>query len=177
MMKKIVLSAVVAAMGMTGLVSQSIAGSSTAAMEITATVDSYCAISAAPMNFGKYEPTVTEAKYGTGTLTLTCTKGTTPSVIRLDVGIHSGGSGVRTMVTADTGSDTLTYELYKPVSSGTCSSLNTDVWGFTDETALAVTGVATIANPSTFSVCGKIAAGQDVKAGAYADQVTAQVDF
>lgn len=162
----------------TGLATQANAATSSAVLEITATVESYCQITTAPVNFGKYDPVAQNAKFATGTVELSCTQGTRPSVIRLDYGLNSAGTAVRAMSTAEAGSDLLAYELYKPLAAGgACSESNTDVWGNTVETGLAITGTPSINSPLIYNVCGKINAGQDVKHGAYKDSVTAYVDF
>ncbi len=178
MMKKVVISLLTSAMAITGVATQAIAATSSAQLEVTASVESYCQITTAPVNFGKYDPVAKDAKYATGSLEVACTKGTTPTVVRLDYGVNAAGSAARAMTTVEANSDLLKYELYKPLAAGgSCSASNTDVWGNTPETGLPVTGSPSITAPSIYNVCGKIAAGQDVKHGSYKDTVTAYVDF
>lgn len=99
-----------------------------------------------------------------GSLTVACTKGAV-TTIGLNLGANASGS-TRRMTGAG---DYLTYELYK-------DSARTLVWGNSGGDLLD-TGTAPSKAPRTFTVYGRVPAGQDVPAGAYVDTVTATVNF
>jgi len=144
------------------------AGSSTANLNVSANVSANCAISTTPVAFGAYDPIVTNATANdddVGTVIVTCTKGTT-ATIGLGLGANASGS-IRRMKDATT--DYLSYELYQETGRIT-------VWGTTG-TALLSTGAAPSKAPRTFTVYGRIPAGQDVPAGSYTDTVVATVNF
>jgi len=142
------------------------AQSNSTGVPVATTVIANCSISASPLAFGNYDPVVVHAASpldAAGGVTITCTKGaTTP--IALDLGLNPTGS-TRRMVS---GGDYLTYELYQ-------NSGRTTVWG-TGGSAFTPP-VAPSKAARLFTVYGRVPAGQDVRAGAYADTVTATVNF
>lgn len=145
------------------------AGSSTANLNISATVNNNCTISAtAAVAFGAYDPVVTNASTpldASGTLSVACTKGAN-TTIGLGLGTNAAGS-VRKM--SDGSGNTLTYELYQDASYAT-------VWG-NSGADLYTPAAAPNKNARSFTVYGRVAAGQDVPAGSYADVVVATVNF
>lgn len=155
------------------------AGTSTGALEVTATVDPYCQVSTTPVNFGNYRPDGNTV-FTTGKLTLTCTKNTTPTLVRLDLGKNADTGTARRMLGLGADgqpADTLAYELYKPTADNACPETSVDVWGNDQDTGLSVDSVILGGDSKEISVCGKLAAGQFVSPDVYADTVTASVDF
>jgi spore coat protein U-like protein len=139
-----------------------------ASLTVSANVSKNCTITTAPVNFGAYDPVAANATApldGTGTVTVTCTKGAVAKV-GLSAGSNAAGA-VRRM--SQGAAAFLNYELYKDTSHST-------VWGDTLDTALDVPA-APDRNPRNFSVYGRIAAGQDAQVGAYTDTVVATVNF
>jgi len=158
------------------------AGSQTATVTIHATVAPTCSISATSLEFNNYDPTSTTDKLGTGTVTLTCVKGSQPT-ISLTTGLNPNGAQ-RRMINAVT-SDFLTYELYKPVAanpaidlpSTACVGTETQIWGL-DVPSRLHPPIATSADPATYNICGVIPKGQStVGTGDYTDTVTATINF
>jgi spore coat protein U-like protein len=144
------------------------AGTATANLAISATVPTNCTITGGTVAFGAYDPLVTNATTeldGTGTFTMSCTKGTAATV-SLGLGSNASGS-TRNMKITPTGTDLLTYELYT-------SSARTTVWNATNTMAYTSTSKATV---NTMTVYGKVLPGQDVSAGSYADTVVATITF
>lgn len=142
------------------------AQSNSTGVPVATTVIANCSINTNPLAFGSYDPVVVHATSpldAAGGVSITCTKGaTTP--IAMDLGLNPSGS-TRRMVS---GGDYLTYELYQ-------DSGRTTVWG---------TGGSSFTPPVApskaarlFPVYGRVPAGQDVRAGAYSDTVTATVNF
>ncbi len=143
------------------------AQSASTSLGVNATVVNNCTISTAAVAFGSYDPIVahdTTPLDATGTITVRCTKGA-GSRIDLDLGANPSGNTQRMA----TGTEFLTYELYQDAA-------RTTVWGS------GPTGGLTIApapnkSPRTFTVYGRVPAGQDVSAGPYTDTVTATILF
>lgn len=161
-------SAAAAAALLAGSLTPVAAATATANLQITATVTNNCTISTAPVAFGAYDPVVanaTTALDSTGTVTVTCTKGAAATV-GLSLGSHSSGS---TRQLADGASNMLAYELFQDAG-------RTAVWGDSGSDLLSP-GAAPSKAPRSFTVYGRITAGQDVPAGNYSDTVVATVNF
>ena len=144
------------------------AASTSANLNVSATVIRNCTISTAAVSFGSYDPVVANATTdldAAGTVTVACTKGTTATI---GLGLGQNASGRTRRMTAGV-SDLLTYELYK--DSGRAS-----VWG-NSGADLFDPGAAPSKAPRDFNVYGRVAAGQDIPAGAFTDIVVATINF
>lgn len=155
-----------------GVTGAALAGTATSNFAVSTTVAANCTIDAsAGLSFGSYDPVsanTTTALTGTGTISTTCTNGSS-AIITLGQGgttdaTSSDASPLREM---SDGTDTLTYNLYT-------DSAYTTVWGNTSTTGKGITGTGTA---SSTTVYGKIAAGQNVGTGSYTDTVIATVTF
>ncbi|MGH7728411.1 MAG: spore coat protein U domain-containing protein [Vulcanimicrobiaceae bacterium] len=177
------LAALIAASGCAALAAPAWAGSNSANLQIAASVISDCAITTSNVNFGNYDPAVTNATTAltaSGAVTITCTPGSSP-VIALGPGLNAV-SGQRNM---KTGTSTLSYNLYQPPNTtpgSACTYTSPTAWG----DGLADTGSAptftptspTSLAPRTYNVCGSIPAAQAAAISAsYADTVVATVTF
>ena len=149
-------------------------------LAVTASVAANCTISTSAVAFGAYDPVVANASTalnGTGSVTIACTKGSTPN-ITLDLGANFV-STQRNMKITGGGTDVLGYQLYQPPNTtpGTaCSFPGSTVWG----TSVAQTFTPTASTGKagrTYNVCGTVSAGQDVSVGSYQDTVVATVNF
>jgi spore coat protein U-like protein len=142
--------------------------SATANLSIGATIVNNCTISTTPVGFSPYDPIVTHASTPddstSGSVTVTCTRGTAPT-IGLGLGQNASGSQMRMAY----GSNYLNYALYQ-------DSGHTTVWG-NSGSGLFSPGPAPSKAARTYTVYGRIPAGQDLPAGAYADTVVATVNF
>lgn len=150
-----------------GCTAPALAQTATANLSVSATVTANCSITTTAVAFGSYDPIVTHASTpldGTGTVVVTCTKG---AGTRIDLGLGANASGSTRRMAG--GSDFLSYELYQDSSRAT-------VWG-----SGASAGQSIAAAPSkaarTFTVYGRVAAGQDVAAASYNDTVVATINF
>ena len=144
-----------------------LAASATTTLTVSASVTANCTISTGALAFGSYDPVGANASSpldATGTVTIACTKGST-NTIGLDLGSNASGS-TRRMAS---GSERLTYEMYK-------DSSRTQVWG-NSGTDLYDAGTAPSKAARSFNVYGQVPAGQDVGAGSYSDTVVATVNF
>lgn len=140
------------------------AGQSTANMTVTAEVTANCLITANPLDFGSYDPVSTHASAdldGSSSLDVTCTDGTDAKIV-LDMGTSGGAS--RAM---QNGAHQLGYELYSDAGRSI-------VWGAIEAEGRDYTGTGL---QEAVTVYGRIAAGQNVPAGTYTDNVIATVTF
>ena len=165
------LKALTASLAMAGAAHVTTAGLSaatvTASMPVSATVSNNCTITTNPIDFGSYDPVVTNASAtldAAGAVIIACTKGAV-TTLGLDTGANAAG-GTRQLASAG---NLLTYELYQDSSRST-------VWG-NSGAALYNSGTAPSKNARTFPVYGRVSAGQDVPAGSYTDSVVATVNF
>lgn len=169
-MRTYVLLAAVLATGL--LATSSVdADSATAVIKISATVRKNCLITTTDVAYGSYDPVGANATApldATGTVVLTCTKGTTAE-ISLDGGANGLGS-TRRMTNGATGTpEYLTYELYQDNSRAT-------VWNNTDSGKLKPPA-APSKDPRTFTVYGRVPGAQDVPVGSFNDSIVATVNF
>ena len=150
-----------------GLTAPALAQTASTNLSVTALVAKNCSITTTAVAFGSYDPIVANASTpldGTGSVVVTCTKG---SGTRIDLGLGSNATGsVRKMLG---GTDLLTYELYTDTGRAT-------VWG-SGAGAGQTIATAPNKNPRTFTVYGRVPAGQDVGAASYADTVVATINF
>ena len=143
-----------------------------ATVEVTATVESNCDISANPLAFGKYDPLNNADTTATTSITLTCVKNT--PVIGVELSGLVAASGIRQMTN---GTSTLDYQIYKAgdVADTPCTAGSLTVWG-TGADALKP-GIANDANAKNYNLCGVITSKQNVGAGDYKDILTATVSY
>jgi spore coat protein U-like protein len=145
------------------------AATATANLSVSATISSNCTITTASVGFPSYDPVVAHATSPddstSGSVTITCTKGTIPS-IGLGLGANASGSQMRM---SNGSASYLAYALYQDAG-------RTTVWGDSGS-LLFYPGPATSKDPRTYPVYGRIPAGQDLPAGTYTDTVTATVNF
>ena len=150
-----------------GFAAPAFAQTATANLSVSATVAKNCSITTTAVAFGSYDPIVTNATTpldGTGTVVVTCTKG---AGTRIDLGLGANASGSTRQMAG--GSDFLTYELYQDSGRAT-------VWGSGASAGQTIAAAPSKA-PRTFTVYGRVAAGQDVAAASYNDTVVATINF
>ena len=169
--KLLLASASIAAIASAGT---AFAGTATQNISVTATVNASCTIdNVAPVSFGTYDPTLATPTTAAGSITVSCVKGTHPTVA-LGNGLNPDVNGVRAMKHS-TAADVLSYQLFKPTGI-ICTGQETDVWGATGQAVLDP-GVSASSAAVTYGVCGKLDAQQNVSAGTYSDTVIATVSF
>ncbi len=146
------------------------AATATAPLSISASVSANCTITTSPVAFGAYDPLVANAaapKDATGAVNVACTRGASGLRIDLSLGANALGS-VRRMLSGV--ANFMTYELYTDAA-------RTTVWGSGAGTGgLAIADAPSLA-VRAFTVFGRVPAAQDVAIGAYADTVTATINF
>jgi len=135
---------------------------------VSANVSKNCSITTTPVAFGVYDPVVANATVpldGTGSVVVTCTKGAGTRIDLNDGGNSSGGT--RRMAAG--GGNFLTYQLYQDTG-------RTTAWGSGTGAGRTIAGAPSKA-PQSFTVFGRVPAGQDVSAGSYTDTVVATINF
>jgi spore coat protein U-like protein len=145
-------------------------GSATSTLNVSMSVTNNCTISTTAIAFGAYDPVVANASTaldGTGGVTIACTKNTS-ATIGLDLGGSPSGSQ-RRMSTGGGSPSFANYEVYQDSGHAT-------VWG-TSGAGLLSPSAAPSKAPRTFTVYGRVAAGQDIPPGSYTDAVIATVNF
>jgi spore coat protein U-like protein len=143
--------------------------SQTANLPVNVAVAANCTITTVGVTFtAAYDPVVLHATNpddGTGTITVTCTKGA-GTTIGLDNGAHGAGTPVQSRMKGPGASDYLNYTLYS-------DSNRSVTWSGTTYTI----GAATSKAPRPFTVFARIPGGQDITTGSYSDTVVATVNF
>jgi spore coat protein U-like protein len=150
-----------------GMAAPAFAQTATGNLGVSATVAKNCSITTTAVAFGAYDPVVANATApldGTGSVVVTCTKG---AGTRIDLGLGANVSGTTRRMAG--GTDFLTYQLYQNTG-------RTTEWGPGAAAGLTIP-VAPSRAARTFTVFGRVAAGQDVAAASYNDTVVATINF
>lgn len=140
------------------------AATATSSFTVSASVSANCTIAAGALAFGAYDPVVANAAANldqTSTITVACTKGST-GVIQLDNGVNVSGTTRR----MKSGANFLTYEMYNDAG-------RTVIWNASNTVSYTAASKAT----TGITLYGRVAAGQDIPVGAYADTVIATITF
>lgn len=135
---------------------------------VSANVSKNCSITTTPVAFGVYDPVVGHATTpldGTGAVIVTCTKG---AGTRIDLNNGANATGGNRRMSAG-GGNFLTYQLYQDTG-------RTTAWGSGGSAGQTIGGAPSKA-ARTFTVFGRVPAGQDVPAGSYTDTVVATINF
>lgn len=143
----------------------------TATVEVSATVESNCEISANSLDFGKYDPLNNNDTTASTSITLTCVKNTPVIGVELS-GVVAGGGRQMT-----NGAGTLNYQIYKAgdIAGAPCTPGSLTVWGAGNDALKP--GIANDASAKSYNLCGIITAKQDVSAGNYKDTLKATVSY
>ena len=142
------------------------AATATTTFPVTTTVLTACTVTALPLSFTSYNPTLGSDTDSTTTMAVLCTAGT-PYTVALDKGVNGASVSTRKMILT-AGSDLLPYQLFTDTG-------RTGNWGTTigtDTVAGSATGIL-----QTLTVYGRIPAGASVPAGAYTDTVTISINY
>lgn len=143
-------------------------------------VDTFCTVSTSALQFGQYDPIVankTAAATGTAAVTVTCVKGTAPTIA---LALGSNPAGSTRQMKHETSGALLAYELYQPPGTGSNVSCvfpaTTPVWGSSGSNLFSP-GAAPSKASRVFNVCGTVPGGQNVEVGKYSDTVFVTVNF
>lgn len=136
-------------------------------LDVSATVTANCVVSTSPIAFGNVDVTTNSNTDATGSISVTCTNGTS-WVASADAGSGDGADlAVRKMTS---GANLLSYALYT-------DSNRTSLWGDgVESTATIAANGSGVAQSRT--IYGRVLSGQTgVPAGSYADTVTVTVAY
>ena len=173
MYKRTQLTLLAAALASTALFGNAIAATATQNLTVEASIASECIIAApGTFAFGAYSPinaNNTAALDGSGTVSVTCTSGSTAPMITLGEGLYPASAAptapLRPMASA---ANRLAYFLYSDTG-------RTVAWGDTSGTGKLVSAVN--GTPSVETIYGRVTAGQNLPVGAYSDTVVVTVTF
>lgn len=148
-------------------------GTASANIAVGATVLNVCTITATPLAFGNYDPTVSTANDNTATVVVACTLGASANVT-LGQGSHAANGStdaapLRQMEGTTDTTQRLRYDLYQ-------NSGRSTVWGNTSATGENYTGVGPL-NTTTLTVYGRLPINQNAKADVYSDIVVATITY
>jgi spore coat protein U-like protein len=149
-------------------VPQSQAGTATANLSVSVSVDSACTVSTSSLNFSTYAPlgvNATTPDDAQGTVTLVCTTGAV-ATIGLNGGLHVTGG--QPYLGDGGGAHFVPYAMYQDSSHST-------VWGMNGNAMTLA--AAPNSNERVFPVYGRIAAGLSAPPGTYNDTVLVSVNF
>lgn len=139
-------------------------------LTVQATVAARCLFSTSTtVDFSNYDPTSTTPTDANGAVTIRCTKGTVATIDLANGSNFSAGSRRMASQTLTT-TEFLTYGLFTDSPGGT-------PWGtgITGGTTRSYT--APNASPTSLTVFGRMAAGQDVSVDSYQDTVVVTATF
>ena len=170
-MKKTETAALLSAIALLSTLGSAHAGTAQANLTVQANVQDSCKIEVVSnVDFGTYVPDAD--KLARGTLRVTRIKNVAPTVSLLGGGTQVGDRALTS------GTDSIAYTLFQPTDGAlACDPANLlTTWGTGANSLLLTAFTGYVAKE--YSVCGKIAAGQNtVGAGTYTGVVTAQVDY
>ena len=155
-------------------------------MAISAEVTDKCTISTSALSFGNYDgqtANLSTILTATATITTACAKSlSTARFIGLNGGTTVGGTMLaRKMAGTSGNTDQLNYSLNQPTANtplSPCKPVGTGTnWddGTTSRFKLPANTVGL--STRTYTVCGEIAAGQNIQADTYSDSVIATINF
>lgn len=141
----------------------------TANLTVQASVAARCTVSTTTVNFGTYDPTSGSPTDQNGAVTIQCTRGTV-ATINLGNGSNFSGGTRRMASQTLTTTEFLTYGLFTDSPGGT-------PWGTGIAGGTTVGYTAPNASPTSLTVFGRMAAGQDVSVDSYQDTVVVTATF
>jgi len=131
-----------------------------------------CSVAATGVNFGIYNPLSGTPNSATGTVTVTCDV-LVGLLASWTVGLNTGNGGSFAPRRLGSGSSYLTYNLYT-------SAAYSSAWGDGSGTTTLVSDQRLLiigANITSYTVYGRIPAGQDAAAGTYLDTIVVTVNY
>jgi spore coat protein U-like protein len=160
----------------------SLAATATTSIAVSARVSKACSISTVGggIAFGEYDPigtNATAALYASGSVSVTCSRGSTGVTIGMDMGKQPVAD--QRQMKGAAGATLLKYNIFQPPSSApgvACTVPGTIAWTNTGAGLLTL-DTAPTKDARSYNVCGVVPGGQDVTVEAYSDTVTATLNF
>ncbi|WP_200845213.1 spore coat U domain-containing protein [Roseomonas sp. 18066] len=139
---------------------------------LPAAAQAACTLAATPLAFGNYSPRAAATTTSVGTISLTCV-----ALIGLNLSysirLSAGGGGSYAARRMASGASHLAYQLFR-------DSAGASIWGDGTGGTAVVSGTETLfllGSGRSFSVYGRIPAGQNVAPGSYTDTVQVTVTY
>lgn len=132
-----------------------------------------CNVSASGVSFGPYDPSYSQPKTATGTVTLSCTVTLLGLLESWTISLSPGSSASYTNRSLVNGASTLRYNLFTSSSYSTVWGNGSGATGVISETVLLVVGNST----HVYTVYGRIPPLQDVRKGNYSDSILVTVNY
>jgi spore coat protein U-like protein len=132
-----------------------------------------CNVSATAVNFVTYNPLSGSPNDATGTITVSCQVLVIGVFVSWTIALNSGSSGNYGARQMQSGTDSLSYNLYT-------SAARSSVWGDgTGGTSVVSANPFLLVGSNTvdYTVYGRVPAGQDRAAGIYMDPITVTVTY
>lgn len=136
----------------------------TANLSVSANVVNSCSVAAGSIDFGTYNPLSGSNHDQTGTFDVTCTNGGS-AAIKLDQGLHGGGTLAAPTRNMDNGGNHLSYQLYS-------DNARSVVWE--GATGVSYTGTGSAQSQTVY---GRIPSGQNAVVGSFSDTVVITVTY
>jgi len=162
--KSAIVAAAVLVAALVSVPQSAFAGTATATMAVTATVQTDCTVTANPLPFGNYSGAALNVST---TIGVTCTN-TTPYNVGLSAGSATGATVTTRAMTISGGGQTLSYQLLSTSFTGTN-------WGNTAATNWV--GGTGNGSAQTLTVYGVVPASQFPTPGSYSDSITVTVNY
>jgi len=142
------------------------AAPATGSMTVSGTISATCQVNTSSLAFGTFNPVLNTNLNVNGSVSVSCTNGTTYNV-GLNAGSGTGATITNRIMTS--GSNTLTYQIYRDAAQ-------TQNWGNTVGTD-TVSGTGN-GSAQTITAYGRIVSGQTTaKVGSYTDTVTVTITY
>lgn len=132
-----------------------------------------CHVSATSVAFGAYDPLNASATTSVGTITVQCTVTLVALLVPWDIKLSTGSSGTFASRQMTNSTSRLNYNLF--LNSG-----HSTIWGDGTGGTSYVSAITLLAIGSTtnnYSVYGRVPAGQDLRAGSYADTIVVTLNY
>ncbi|MGE5624027.1 MAG: spore coat U domain-containing protein [Bacillota bacterium] len=150
------------------------AGTAGGNLGLSATVTTNCTVSSPTLTFSAVDPTAGVDSTGSTVISVTCTKATTLTDIKLGPGAHQIAGGSRQL---NSGSNNVAYGLFTDAGYTTSWGDGTTT-GIGNALSSGFSAFSSVNTPQTFTVYGRVlAANEDVPAGTYTDNIAITVDF
>ena len=132
-----------------------------------------CSVSASAVSFGPYDPSSSQAKTATGTVTVSCSVTLVGLFASWTLSLSPGSSATYTNRSLVNGASTLQYNLYTTPSYSTVWGNGSGATGVVSDNALLIVGN----NTNTYTVYGRIPPLQDVRKGNYSDSIVVTINY
>ncbi len=149
-----------------------------AVIALVASPDSFallqsCSVSASAVSFGSYDPSSSQAKTATGTVTVSCSVTLVGLLASWTLSLSPGSSANYANRSLVNGASILRYNLYTTPSYSTVWGNGSAGTGTVSDSALLIVGN----NTRNYTVYGRVPPLQDVQKGNYSDSIVVTINY